>query len=69
MGSLRRSMVLVAAMLLLTACGSDEGTGPLFGTDASGATITTGSSDDTTATTAADVDLRDAVVEVRRDPG
>lgn len=53
MGSLHRSMVLAAAMLLVTACGSDEGTGPLFGTDASGGTITTGSADDTTTTTAA----------------
>ena len=49
-----RRFIVAFAFLLLASCSSDGGSEPLFGTDASGSTITTtgdGGSDDTTATT------------------
>ncbi len=48
-----RVTVIVVGSLLVTACGSEGGTGPLFGTDASGATITTTGTEATTTTVAA----------------
>lgn len=40
MNHLRIPFVMVATLVVLGACGSDGGAGPLFGTDASGSTVT-----------------------------
>lgn len=53
MKHLRSAAVLLAATLLAASCSSDGGSGPLFGTDASGSPVTTVPTETTTTAPAA----------------
>jgi hypothetical protein len=48
----RLPITIVGAAVMLASCASDGGAGPLFGTDASGSTVTTTATGDTLAPTA-----------------